>query len=44
MKSIKKVLEKLGDIFNRVLDALLDQLKGREPEPDMIPIPVRVRH
>jgi hypothetical protein len=41
MKSIKKVLEKLGEIFNRVLDAILDQLSGKEPEPEMIPIRVR---
>ena len=44
MKSIKKVLEKLGEIFNRVLDALLEQLKGNEPEPEMIPIPIKDRH
>ncbi len=41
MKSIKKALRKLGEIFNRVLDALLEQLKGREPEPEMIPVRVR---
>jgi hypothetical protein len=41
MKSIKTALRKLGEIFNRVLDALLDQLKGREPEPETIPVRVR---
>lgn len=46
MKSIKKALSKLGEIFNRVLDALLEHLKGRgtEPEPEMIPVRVRNRH
>ncbi|AFY73978.1 hypothetical protein Syn7502_01947 [Synechococcus sp. PCC 7502] len=43
MKSIQKALKKLGEIFNRVLDALLEQLGGKEPEPEMIPIPVRDR-
>jgi len=43
MKSIKKVLDKLGEIFNRVLDALLEQLAGKETEPEMIPIPVKDR-
>jgi hypothetical protein len=41
MKSIRKVLKRLGEIFNRALDSLLDQLRGREPEPEMIPIRVR---
>jgi len=41
MKSIKKVLKRLGELFNRALDALLDQLRDREPEPEMIPIRVR---
>jgi hypothetical protein len=40
MDSLKRVLKKLGDIFNRVLDALLGQ---RQPEPELIPIPVRNR-
>ncbi len=39
MKSFRKVLKRLGEIFNRALDAILDQL--REKQPEMIPIPVR---
>ena len=41
MKSIKKVLKRLGEIFDRALDALLDSLRGKEPESEMIPIRVR---
>jgi hypothetical protein len=41
MKSIKRVLKRLGEIFNRTLDTLLDQLSGKQPEAEMIPIPVR---
>ncbi|WP_425214657.1 hypothetical protein [Tumidithrix helvetica] len=38
MKSIKKALKKLGEIFDRILEALVGQ---RQPEPQLIPIPVR---
>jgi hypothetical protein len=38
MKALRRVLKKLGDVFNRVLDTLLGQ---RQPEPELIPIPVR---
>lgn len=45
MKSIKKVLKKLGEIFNRVLDEVLDALIGQkgDRQPELIPIPVKDR-
>ena len=39
MKSIKKALKRLGEIFNRLLDSLL----GGQSQPELIPIPVRSR-
>jgi len=44
MKSIQRVFKKLGEIFNRVLDTLLDQLRGKEPEHELIPIRIRRDH
>jgi hypothetical protein len=38
VKSIKKALKKLGEIFDRVLEALIGQ---RQPEHQLVPIPVR---
>jgi hypothetical protein len=38
VKSIKKVLSKIGEIFDRVLEALIGQ---RQPEHQLVPIPVR---
>lgn len=38
MKSIKKALRKLGEMFDRVLEALIGQ---RQPEHQLVPIPVR---
>lgn len=38
MKAIKKVLQDIGEILNRVLEALLGQ---NQPQPELIPIPVR---
>lgn len=38
MKSIKKILKKLGEMFDRVLEALIGQ---RQPEHQLVPIPVR---
>lgn len=38
MKSIKKVLQDIGEILNRVLETLLGQ---KQPQPELIPIPVR---
>lgn len=46
MKSIKRVLKKLGEIFNRVLDGVLDALIGQsgDRQPDLVPIPVKERN
>lgn len=38
MKAIKKVLQEIGEILNRVLESLLGQ---SQPQPELIPIPVR---
>jgi len=38
VKAIKKALKEIGDILNRVLEALLGQ---NQPQPELIPIPVR---
>jgi len=38
MKAVKRILKRLGDMLNRVLDSLLGP---RQPEPELIPIPVR---
>jgi hypothetical protein len=38
VKAIKKVLKEIGEILNRVLEALLGQ---NQPQPELIPIPVR---
>ncbi len=38
MKTIKKVLREIGEILNRVLESLLGQ---SQPQPELIPIPVR---
>ncbi|NMF58434.1 hypothetical protein [Pseudanabaena yagii] len=38
MKAIKKALKEIGEILNRVLEALLGQ---NQPQPELIPIPVR---
>jgi hypothetical protein len=38
VKSIKKALKKLGEMFDRVLEALIGQ---RQPEHQLVPIPVR---
>jgi hypothetical protein len=38
VKLIKKTLKKIGEIFDRILEALVGQ---RQPEPQLIPIPVR---
>lgn len=38
MKAIKKVLQEIGEILNRVLESLLGQ---NQPQPELIPIPVR---
>ncbi len=38
MKAIKKVIQEIGEILNRVLGALLGQ---NQPQPELIPIPVR---
>ncbi|WP_193372405.1 hypothetical protein [Pseudanabaena sp. PCC 6802] len=38
MKSIKRVLRNLGEVFKRVLETLVGQ---RQPEPELVPIPVR---
>jgi hypothetical protein len=38
VKAIKKALKEIGEILNRVLEALLGQ---NHPQPELIPIPVR---
>ena len=38
MKAIKKILQEIGEILNRVLESLLGQ---NQPQPELIPIPVR---
>jgi len=38
VKAIKKVLQDIGEILNRVLETLLGQ---NQPQPELIPIPVR---
>ncbi len=38
MKAIKKALREIGEILNRVLESLLGQ---NQPQPELIPIPVR---
>ncbi len=38
MKAIKKALKEIGEILNRVLESLLGQ---NQPQPELIPIPVR---
>ncbi|MDX1977445.1 MAG: hypothetical protein SFT94_07205 [Pseudanabaenaceae cyanobacterium bins.68] len=45
MKAIKKALKRLGEKIGRamenLIDSLLGGLGGRQPEPELIPIPVR---
>jgi len=38
VKAIKKILQDIGEVLNRVLEALLGQ---KQPQPELIPIPVR---
>jgi hypothetical protein len=38
VKAIKKALKEIGEILNRVLEVLLGQ---NQPQPELIPIPVR---
>ena len=38
MKAIKKALKEIGEMLNRVLESLLGQ---SQPQPELIPIPVR---
>jgi hypothetical protein len=38
VKAIKKALKEIGDILNRVLETLLGK---SQPQPELIPIPVR---
>ncbi len=38
VKAIKKALKEIGEVLNRVLEALLGQ---NQPQPELIPIPVR---
>ncbi len=40
MNVIKKVLKRLGEVFDRLVESLLGE---RRPEPQLIPIPVRDR-
>jgi predicted RNase H-like HicB family nuclease len=38
VKAIEKAMKEIGEILNRVLEALLGQ---NQPQPQLIPIPVR---
>lgn len=42
MDTLEKVLDKLGEWFGRLIEALLGP--EIQPEPEPIPVPIRDRH